>query len=306
MKIAIIPCLALLTTACLTRPVGDLPGDEESSGGATDDTATTTSAPPPPPLPSTTAPGDGNTEGDTFGEGPDTGEGLGEGEECNFESQDPGCAEGLKCIPYSGDGSGQPNAAACFPIHPDAVGLYEDCEWTGGVFSGYDNCGDNAYCNDYTGEGGTCQGLCLFLSDDWDDLACEDSEAIPGWGCQSCFCTCERLCDPLDVEACPEGQACYGWGGHPDFGCAPDVSGEMGAYGDPCEFINVCDAGHYCANADAVPGCTESIGCCTLFCDVTQPNTCPGAAEGQECVPWFPEGEAHPGFENLGVCILPA
>ena len=33
MRAAIIPCLALLTAACLTRPVGDLPGDEESSGG---------------------------------------------------------------------------------------------------------------------------------------------------------------------------------------------------------------------------------------------------------------------------------
>ncbi len=309
MRITIIPCLALLASACLARPVGDLPGDGESSGSATDDAATTTTTPPPPPPPSTTAPGE-NTTGadsgnDTSGDGPDTGEGLGEGEECEFESADPGCADGLKCMPYSADGSGQWNAAACFPIHPDAVDLYEDCEWIGGVFSGYDNCGDNAYCRDYTGEGGTCHGLCLFQSDDWDDIACEDPEAIPGAGCQSCFCTCDPLCDPLDVDACPEGQACYGLG-HPDFGCAPDASGELGAYGDECEFINVCNPGHFCANAEAVPGCEGAIGCCTPFCDTTQPNTCPGAAEGQECVSWYEEGQAIPGYEDVGACVIPA
>lgn len=303
MRAAIIPCLAVLTAACLTRPVGDLPADEESSGGATDDAGTTSQ----PPMPSTTAPGDGTTSADsgndTFGEGPDTGEGFGEGEECDFDSPDPGCAEGLKCMPYSNDGSGQPNAAACFPIHPEAVDLYEDCEWTGEVFSGYDNCGDNAFCRDYTGEGGTCQGFCLYLSDDWDDVACEDPEAIPGWGCQSCFCTCDRYCNPLDAGACFEGEGCYPVS-HPDFVCEPDASGEMGTYGDPCEYINACDMGYFCVGSFAVPGC-EGVGCCTPFCDLTQPNTCPGVAEGQQCVPWYEEGRAKAGLENLGACVLP-
>ena len=39
------------------------------------------------------------------------------------------------------------------------------------------------------------------------------------------------------------------------------------------------------------------------FCDITLPNTCPG--QGQECVAWYDPGEAPPGYDNIGACVLP-
>jgi hypothetical protein len=79
----------------------------------------------------------------------------------------------------------------------------------------------------------------------------------------------------------------------------------MGDRGDPCEFVNVCHPGLCCINADSVAGCQGSLGCCTPFCDTTAPNACPGMAEGEECVPYWAEGEGPPEYEHVGVCALP-
>jgi hypothetical protein len=78
----------------------------------------------------------------------------------------------------------------------------------------------------------------------------------------------------------------------------------MGAYGDSCEYLNVCDPGLWCADATVVPGCAGSIGCCSEFCELSNPDaTCMGA--GQECTAYYEEGQAPPGYEDVGVCILP-
>ncbi|MBL8947371.1 MAG: ribulose phosphate epimerase, partial [Myxococcales bacterium] len=70
-----------------------------------------------------------------------------------------------------------------------------------------------------------------------------------------------------------------------------------------CAAINTCDAGLWCAAAGAVPGCAGSDGCCTSFCDLDEGAACLGA--GQECVAWFDVGEAPPGAETLGACVIP-
>jgi hypothetical protein len=85
----------------------------------------------------------------------------------------------------------------------------------------------------------------------------------------------------------------------------------MGAYGDPCEFINVCDPGLICLDAATVPPgqpCEGAAGCCTEICDLSDPAgdmQCAGAAEGQTCQPWYEEDSAPIGFEDVGVCALP-
>lgn len=48
---------------------------------------------------------------------------------------------------------------------------------------------------------------------------------------------------------------------------------------------------------------TVPDGCCEPYCDLTEPNTCPG--QGQQCLAWYAEGTAPPECEHLGVCSLP-
>jgi hypothetical protein len=134
---------------------------------------------------------------------------------------------------------------------------------------------------------------------------CEDPNTACAIANGGTLILCLPNCDPL-LQDCADGEGCY-----PivdAFACAPDAGGAMGAYGEPCEFLNVCDPGLFCANADAVPNCAGANGCCSSFCDVSDPMAsanCPGAAGGQECTPWFQMGQAPPGFENVGACAIP-
>lgn len=115
-------------------------------------------------------------------------------------------------------------------------------------------------------------------------------------------------CHPLEPLDCSEGQGCYPIDGV--WQCAPDASGDTGAYGDPCESDDGCDPGLACLDPNALPPglpCEDASGCCTVLCDFSDPGaslTCPSAAEGQLCLPWYPEGEAPPGYEDVGACSL--
>lgn len=229
--------------------------------------------------------------------------GLGEGEECDLHHQD--CAPGLKCMPYADDGDYSWDSTICVPIHPDPVGLGEPCQWFGGDLSGHDDCGFGQFCSPYVAETPVCRDLCR--SDEgsynWEDLYCPTPMQHPTT-CQECFCWCEPSCDPLVPETCAADQVCILDGYGQGFRCATDASGELGAYGDPCEYVNACDPGLVCLAADAVPGC-EGLGCCAPFCEFPSLEPCPGAAEGEVCQPWWGEEPAPAGYENLGVCALP-
>ena len=109
---------------------------------------------------------------------------------------------------------------------------------------------------------------------------------------------CLPICDPL-LQNCDEGEGCYPT--HDTFICAPDAGGDMGALGESCEYINVCDSGLTCAAAPNVPGCV-GMGCCTEFCDVTMPSGGQCSGLEQECLPWFDAAEPTPGLENVGFC----
>jgi hypothetical protein len=120
-----------------------------------------------------------------------------------------------------------------------------------------------------------------------------------------CLPTCDPLLQDCDIDA---GEACYLNGNTTEFFCAPDVSGEGGAYGEACDsmFINVCNAGHMCLDSNSVPNCPGASGCCSAFCDVTLPEEeCPGAAGGQECIAIYDVGQAPPGLDDVGVCAIP-
>ena len=74
----------------------------------------------------------------------------------------------------------------------------------------------------------------------------------------------------------------------------------------PCEVQLECGAGLVCVSASDVPGCA-GVGCCAPVCDVVDPSgddQCPAVAVGETCEPWYPEGLAPPGYEDVGVCRL--
>ena len=173
----------------------------------------------------------------------------------------------------------------CVDIVRDPDQLGEGCEVD--PREGTDTCDAHLYC------AGTCLPVCDFDA---------DPECPAGYQCSTCQdCVpslCIPDCEPL-LQECPEGQVCVPDGNA--FTCVLDASGDAGAFGDPCEYVNACDPGLACLEPESVPEC-EGTGCCSPFCDLTDPQ-CPD--EALECTPWFGEGDAPPPHENVGACVLP-
>ena len=260
--------------------------------------------------PDDSATGDG-TQGDDAVDGDSSGgggnfildpDGNGIANECDIWAQD--CMEGEKCMPWANDGAGSWNATRCSPLDRNPSQPGDPCEVEGSGVSGIDNCDISTMCWDVDPE--TNMGTCVeFCSGSEANPVCEDPTTKCVIANEGVLILCLPGCDPL-LQDCLEGNACYP--SSDTFVCGPDASLEMGVYGDGCEFVNVCDPGLFCANPELVPDCTAG-GCCSPYCDVSDPDAsaaCPGAAGGQECVPWFEEGQAPPGFENVGACGIPA
>jgi hypothetical protein len=167
----------------------------------------------------------------------------------------------------------------------------------GGGVSGVDSCAEGAMCWEVDPRSaiGYCVAMCTG--------SLEDPKCEPGFSCyisaDPVLIHCLPWCDPLAQE-CPGDELCVGTDS--GFRCVPDASGDGGQYGDPCEYGNTCDPGLHCVPAEHVLDC-QGVTCCSPYCDVTAPNDCPG--DGQECVPWFAEGEATEGFGSVGVCRIP-
>ena len=247
----------------------------------------------------TTAADDGMTDDgpSNFIEKPDGG---GVNNECDIWAQD--CPEMEKCMPWANDGGGSWNATRCSPISENPGQPGDTCTVEGSGVSGLDDCDIAAMCWDVDPK--TNMGNCVaFCEGTEDSPLCSN----PDEGCSitndGVLILCLAFCDPL-LQDCPEGSACY-----PEsngFFCSPDASGpELGAIGDPCEFINVCDPGGWCAAAETVPNCQGSIGCCAAYCDFSEPNASETCPAGTECIAWHEEGTAPPGEEDIGVCIVP-
>ena len=290
----------------LVLPEGETETDGSEDEGSTTAPPPSTTAPPPPgtttapPPPSTTSvgPSDESTSGEpmtslVFLDGND----FSDGPECDFWNQD--CPAGEKCMPWANDGGNTWNSLRCSPIadDPDAVG--EPCIVEGSGVSGIDSCEAGSMCWDVDPD--TLEGHCVaFCIGDESNPMCDDPNQSCTLPADGALALCFPLCDPL-LQDCPEGDACYGI--NDVFNCIPDASGDMGAPGDECEFINVCDPGSFCASAELVPGCAEVVGCCSSFCDLNEMP--PACLPGQECMPWYEAGRAPPGYELVGACALP-
>ena len=230
-----------------------------------------------------------------------TPDGGGPAVECDVWDQD--CPEGEKCMPWANDGGNSWNATRCSPVNdnPDQVG--DECTVDGSGVSGIDSCdvGSMCYYVDPETNIGTCVAFCEGSPD---TPMCE-----PGHLCSiannGVLILCRRECDPL-LQDCMGSAACLPASGSEGFVCIVDASGEGGAPGDPCEYLNACDPGLFCANADVVPDCAGSEGCCSEFCDLTDADPNAGCSlMGQECTAWFEEGTAPPNLTHVGACAIP-
>ena len=201
-------------------------------------------------------------------------------EYCDYH--DELCPEGTKC---SFDGTF--SESACFDLVPTPDMLGEPCEPSDNFPGGMDSCGYELLCWEES-----CVPFC-----GGEDFYCPSGYRCT-W-CQECALgICIPSCDPL-IQDCQEGDTCAPNDG--DFTCVLDASGDMGAYGDTCEFLNSCDPGLTCVDAAYVPKC-EAANCCSPFCDLDSPK-CPD--DNLECIPWYEEGQAPPGNEVVGLCGLP-
>jgi len=280
------------TTSAASSETGDATGGTTGGGG-------TTTA----PLPQTTgepASTSGTTTGDDTGD--DSGNFLnptgGASNQCDVWLQD--CPPTEKCAAYADDGTEHWNSTRCVPVVQDPALPGEPCTIEDGVASGIDNCDKGSFCwyMDYNTLEGTCIAACSGSPDAPvcpEDRACDISN-------NGTLLLCLETCDPL-VPSCPGDQLCFS-SALGTFICDLDNSGDGGAYGDPCAFVNSCNYGLFCANTASVPGCASATGCCSEFCDLTaDPVTCSGAPT-QTCEPWYEPGAAPPGFEDVGACTV--
>ncbi len=223
--------------------------------------------------------------------------------ECDVWEQD--CPDGEKCMPWADNGAGGWNALRCTPLDPAPVAVGGVCMVEDSALSGIDNCELGAICWGVDTETnlGTCLGMCTGSPD---APSCADPTATCSISNEDVLILCLPGCDPL-LQDCGPGDVCIA--NNDAFLCVPDASGEEGVAGDPCEFLNVCDPGLSCLGPDVVPGCLGASGCCSPYCDLGDlgagADCVTALGVGVECVPFYAEGLAPPGYEDVGVCALP-
>jgi hypothetical protein len=246
--------------------------------------------------------GDGDGEGETTPE-PETGDGDPSADSNNpfVEDQDIGgapvcdpwaqdCPEGEKCAAFNSGGDTW-DANKCVPVLGDGQ-AGDQCTYDGSV-AGTDSCDLGHMCY-YVGNDGF--GFCVPL--------CTGEAASPmcpdNYNCSisndGSLLLCLFSCDPLLQDCAQEGSGCF-WDGSV-FNCDP--AGDI-PEGEPCGYINDCAPGHVCLSSESHPSCSGSA-CCSGFCDLTGPQC---LIAGTECLPFFDEGTAPPGLEDVGVCVLP-
>jgi len=213
---------------------------------------------------------------------------LGEAEpfaSCDAFAQD--CDAGHKCVPRWNDPE---YATQCVPLVADPVAEGEPCMVEGSWDSGLDDCGPGLFCwNVDEHNVGVCDDLCGgTIGHPTCDEPLEVCQIFGDAG------SCEKSCDPLAQDCPSEDFVCYPLS--TIWFCIPDASGADGGFGDRCDFINECDAGHACLWWDAFTKC-EGVMCCASLCDTSDPNAdsdCAAMDHNQRCEPWYEPGTEPP------------
>jgi hypothetical protein len=212
--------------------------------------------------------------------------------ECDPTAQD--CPRGQKCTAWANDGGTFWNATRCVEVSGSNV-AGDPCLVEGNGVSGLDDCDVGHICLNTNEENiGVCVAFCQ-----GEDLQCASGDACAVYN-DGVLPLCLQGCDPL-LQDCPAGQSCIDTPNQ-TFICFSDASGANGADGDACppaDGENSCDPGQWCGPNSA--GCMD-VNCCTPYCDLSDPACTPP----DECVSFYGDvGAAPPGFEDVGVCVLP-
>lgn len=220
--------------------------------------------------------------------GPD----LGIPGECSPYEQD--CPRGEKCAAWADDGGDVWNSTRCIPVEGDGQ-VHDRCS-ADGETSGVDDCDVAIMCwNLGPMQQGECIGLCTGTLD---DPGCSDPDYTCARIVPGVLDLCLPTCDPL-LQDCSMDQGCYP-AGDDSFVCYRSDPIFGGAFGDPCELTHHCSSGLLCIPPDFVPSCDGDVGCCTSYCDVLGGDLC---SMGLQCAALFPEGQAPPELEHVGICI---
>ena len=208
--------------------------------------------------------------------------------ECDVWTQD--CPDGEKCVAWEKKAWSGTHCSAVDP-NPKAVG--EPCTVQKRGIT-LDDCDEGAVCWN-----GVCVAQCTGTAD---TPICPPGDACAGTSVPE-LQICLHGCDPLLQDCAVMGEACYPSNG--TFVCAIDVSDGSGAQGDPCNFANACEAGLACVSFNGCDACCS--GFCQLDVDyVTEDPPSPKCPDpAMACYAWYLPGEAPPGRERVGVCLVP-
>ncbi|RMG99084.1 MAG: hypothetical protein D6705_04210 [Deltaproteobacteria bacterium] len=202
-----------------------------------------------------------------------------------------------------------PDGQKCTAIAQGATRNHYTCVADGGDLpegepctksaDGIDGCAAGTLCVEDRLDQGRCLGACL-----------NDGDCSGGRCRQAPFDDvdyCAAACDPL-VDTCPPNMACTPI--QDGFVCTFPYEDDTGVAGSSCDpFANRgCMPGLTCLQGTLIPGCGDA-GCCTVFCNTTDPQAASECQSvfgtpGVTCVEFF-SGPA-PGYEHVGVCMVPA
>jgi len=206
-----------------------------------------------------------------------------EGEKCTGYVVEPGycCVDANKCVEVSGNHQ-----------------LGDPCVRT----EDNDDCATGLFCMTVT-SGSTGDGVCLAFC----NVATQDcaEDGLPDATCiafnDGVLPLCQDSCDPI-TQDCGGELGCYGVGAQGFVCSVPGFEEGLGNDGDECFTIQSCKPGLGCTASEVLDGC-DAARCCTPYCDLNEPDTCMAP---EECVPYYEDGTAPPGYEAVGLCALPA
>jgi hypothetical protein len=211
--------------------------------------------------------------------------------DCSLWGQD--CTRGSKCMPWADDGGPHWNAAHCTPLDPNPASLGDPCIVEGSYASGIDNCDLASMC--LFVDPNTNEGVCVpFCTGNEDTPVCDDPQNQCVIDFDDAIIACLPTCDPLAAD-CARG-GCYATNNN-SFACVPTI-GDGAPAGEQCTYRWDCAPGTACIGSDDLAAC-QGTSCCAPFCDLALPEPC----ELGVCSPWFADGEAPPGLEQVGVCV---
>jgi hypothetical protein len=129
-----------------------------------------------------------------------------------------------------------------------------------------------------------------------DAPVCDDPTTACFVAEESSIAVCAPPCDPL-LPACAVGHGCWP-DDHGHWGCIPEDAGIIALN----QTSPLCAPGSIDVHPSYVSSCDPDVElCCMPLCDLTAPDCAPELT----CAPFYEDGRAPAGHEDVGVCLDP-